>query len=544
MRAALLGLLAIAATAQDQTGRVQGVVLDAITHQPVRKATVDIELIGNAGGQTRVQDRQGAVMLSGTTQGAVTDTSGTFEFHGLPAGRYQIRVMHQSYLRLGFDGVRKNVEVSASEAAARVTVELVPGASVTGRVVDEDGDPLTGCFVQPRPAKNFNGGVPVTSVPLAGNDGSYRIVNIPAGKYILDAQCRTAVFQPRPLSDGPDPPPSAAYPVQYYAGASDPESAQIVELTPGAERSGIDFQMRPVPVTHIHGTLTAASADWHGRNDLVAQVLPLDPRTSMASISNGRVNPMNGSFEIQQVFPGPYRLIVFSRNALQRGVNRGESSDPVGATARVVAADKPIEISLPFHRGVDVSGTVEIEQSDHAANQITPEQIGIQLTPEFPFVPFPSPVQAGEDKSFTIKSVFPGEWRLRLTTPSWPGAATKSAFVKSAWLGTEDVTHGVLDLTSGSAPPLRILVSGNTATIRGTARDSQLVFAILVDARGPSPSGRTDSSGQFTITGLAPGKYRVVGVDNGAPVPDEGGQEVTLREGETAVIEVKPEPKP
>jgi hypothetical protein len=144
--------------------------------------------------------------------------------------------------------------------------------------------------------------------------------------------------------------------------------------------------------------------------------------------------------------------------------------------------------------------------------------------------------RAGEDKSFTIKSVFPAEWRIRLTAPS--------AFVKSAWLGTEDVTHGVLDLTSGSAPPLRILVSGNTATIRGTALDSQLVFATLVDARGPSPSGRTDSSGQFTITGLAPGKYRVVGVDNGAPLPDEGGQEVTLREGETAVIEVKPEPKP
>jgi len=416
-------------------------------------------------------------------------------------------------------------------------VELVPGASVTGRVVDEDGDPLSGCFVQPHPAKNFNG-VPVTSVPPAGNDGSYRLVNIPPGKYILTAQCRTAVFQPRPLSDGPDPPPSAAYPVQYYAGATDPESAQIVELTPGVERSGIDFQMRPVPVTHIHGTLSAASADWHGRNDLVAQLLYLDPRTSrpMAFNSNGRVNPVNGSFEIRQVFPGPYRLMVFSRNALERGVNRGESPDPVGATTRVDVADKPIDISLPFHRGVDVSGTVEIEHSDNTANQITPEQIGIQLTPEFPFSPFPSPVQAGKDGTFTIKSVFPGEWRIRLTAPS--------AFVKSAWLGTEDVTHGVLDLTSGSAPPLRILVSSNTATIRGKAPDSQLVFATLVDARGQSSSGRTDSSGQFTITGLAPGEYRVVGVDNGAPLPDEGGQEVTLREGETAVIEVKPEPKP
>jgi hypothetical protein len=137
---------------------------------------------------------------------------------------------------------------------------------------------------------------------------------------------------------------------------------------------------------------------------------------------------------------------------------------------------------------VDLSGTVEIERSDNTANQITPEQLGIQLTPEFPFVPFPSPVQAGEDKSFTIKSVFPGEWRIRLTAPS--------AFVKSAWLGTEDVTHGILDLTSGSASPLRILVSGNTATIRGTAPDSQLVFATLVDAAHHHPDEpiRADNS--------------------------------------------------
>jgi hypothetical protein len=536
MRAAFLGLLAIAAAAQDQTGRVQGVVLDAISHQPVKKATVDIEFFGGASGQTQVQQQQ--QQQQQRQQRALTDTSGTFEFHGLPAGRYQVTVMHQNYPQTRFGRVR--VQVSASEPVARVNVELVPGASVTGRVVDEDGDPLTGCFVELHPAKNFNGGVPVTRVPLAGNDGSYRLVNIPAGKYILNAQCRSTVFQPRPLSAGPDPSPSTAYPVQYYAGASDPESAQIVELTPGAERSGIDFQIRPVPVTHIHGTLTAVSADWRGRNDLVAQLLPLDRRTSLprAFNSGGRVNPMNGSFEIQQVFPGSYRLIVFSQSVFQRGVGR-ESPDPVGAMARVDVADEPIEISLPVHHGVDVSGRIEIERSDNAANQITLEHIGIQLaSDEYPFGPPPSPVQPGEDGTFTIKSVLPGEWRIRLTAPS--------AFVKSAWLGTEDVTHGTLDLTSGSVAPLRILVSGNTATIRGTAPGSLTVFATLIDAVGlpQTQAGSTDSNGQFTIPDLAPGKYRAVGLDNGAPVPDEGGQEVTLREGETAVIEVKPEPKP
>jgi hypothetical protein len=432
------------------------------------------------------------------------------------------------------------VQVSASETAARVTVELVPGAIVGGRIVDEDGDPLSGCIVRLHSAKSFNQGVPMTRVPLAGNDGSYRLVNIQPGKYIMTALCSTAAFQPRPLSEGPDPPPSAAYPVQFYAGASDLKSADIVELTPGAERSGIDFRIRPVPVTRIHGTLTAASADWRGRNDLMTQLLPLDPRAPriVAFNSGGRINPTDGSFEIRQVFPGSYRLIVFSQNAVQPGVTRPDLADPVGAIARVEVADKPIEISLPLHRGVDVSGTIEIERGDNTTSQITPGQISIQLTSAYEFGLPPSPVQVGDDRSFTIKSVLPGEWRIRLMTPS--------AFVKSAWVGSADVTYGALDLTSGSVSPVRILISTNTATIRGTAPDSQLVFAIPAELGGAPQirSGQTDSSGQFTITGLAPGKYRVVGLDNGARLPEEGGQEVTLREGETAMIDVKPEPKP
>jgi len=175
MRATLLSLVAIAAAAQDQTGRIEGVVLDAISHQPVKKAAVSVNFMGSTPGQTQVQNRQGVV----------TDASGAFAFNGLPAGRYQLTVMHQSYPQARMGGVRKNVQVSPSATAARVTVELVPGATVGGRIVDEDGDPLSGCNVRLHSAKSFNQGVPMTRVPLAGSDGSYRLVNIPPGKYIV-----------------------------------------------------------------------------------------------------------------------------------------------------------------------------------------------------------------------------------------------------------------------------------------------------------------------------------------------------------------------
>jgi len=531
MRAAVLGWFAIAvATAQAPAGRIEGVVLDAASHQPVKKATVSIIFMGAVSAQTQYQ----------APQPALTDVSGTFAFGDLPLGQYQLNVEHQSYPQTRMGGSRKTVQITAGEAAPHVTVELIPGAAVAGRIVDEDGDPLDGCMVQPHPAKNFNQGVPMMRLPTTHQDGSYRIYGIPPGKYTITAQCSESVFQPRPLSEGPDPPPTAAYPLLFYPAASDLKSAQILELSAGAEKSGVDFQMRPAAVTHIHGTLAAGSADWRGRNDVQVQLVPLDPQGLRPfGFSGGQINPKDGSFEIRQVFPGSYRLIAFSPNFSAARSLPPDAGDRVGAVMRVDVADKPIEVSLQLHRAMDISGRVEIERGNDTRFQITAGQINLQLTSENQFGVPPVPTQVNDDGSFTIKSVLPGEWRLRLMAPS--------AFVKSAWLGSDDVTHHPLDLTSGASAPLRIVVSTDTATIKGTAPAGQTVFA------GPVGDGEelfgwrgmpADSNGQFTISGLAPGTYRVATAELGAPPPDEGGQQVTVGEGESVTIDVKPETKP
>jgi Carboxypeptidase regulatory-like domain len=532
-----------AGVAQDQGGRIEGVVVDAASHQPVKKATVSLN--------SAVMRHQG---VTGSTIGApqadgpqtiITDVSGTFVFDNLPAGQYPISIIDQNYPQGRMGGVHKTVQVSAGSTSS-ITVELVPGASVTGHILDEDGDPLDGCFVQLHPAGNANQGVPMTGpLPASRDDGSYRLYGIPPGKYIMSSQCGARVFEPRPLSDGPDPPPTAAYPPEYYPATSDPKSAQIVELAPGEEKSGIDFQMRPVSVTQIHGTIAPGEADWHGRNDLRVQLFPLDPQPPGGSVGGSQINSEDGSFTIRQVFPGSYRLVIFTQNyrpgLVVRGITASEqdTSDRIGAVMRVDVADKPIEVSVQLHRAIDITGTVEIESSPNNANRpITPSQLNIQLTSDTAFIGPPSFTQLQEDGSFTIKSVLPGEWRIRLQGPF--------VFLKSAWLGSEDITHKPIDLTSGAAAPLRIVASTNTATIRGTAPPGQQVFARLEDNDPQTSwtSNLVDPNGQFTFQGLAPGKYRISVGDAGSPMPEEGGQEVTVGEGEIATTDIKPEARP
>jgi protocatechuate 3,4-dioxygenase beta subunit len=144
-------LVVTAAIAQDQSGRIEGVVLDAASHQPVRKATVFINFMGGFRSMVTAQTQ------NAEPQTAITDSSGKFTFDNLSAGQYQLTVTHPKYPQ-GRMGIRKSAEVKDGTASG-VTVELVPGASITGRIVDEDGDPLIGCSVQVQPAGKSNMGV-------------------------------------------------------------------------------------------------------------------------------------------------------------------------------------------------------------------------------------------------------------------------------------------------------------------------------------------------------------------------------------------------
>src|SRR5580698_3050605 len=94
------------------------------------------------------------------------------------SGKYQVMVLHQSYPQGQYGAVRKTVEVKAGEKAGPMELELIPPAAVTGHVLDEDGDPISGCFVEARKAALRNQGV-ISNTPAQAEDGSYRLSQIP-----------------------------------------------------------------------------------------------------------------------------------------------------------------------------------------------------------------------------------------------------------------------------------------------------------------------------------------------------------------------------
>jgi hypothetical protein len=127
-----------------------------------------------------------------------------------------------------------------------------------------------------------------------------------------------------------------------------------------------------------------------------------------------------------------------------------------------------------------------------------------------------------QDGSFTLNSLLPIPWRIY--------AYGGSVFVKSVRLGTKEASGHTLDLSNGLPDTLKIVLSANTATIRGTAPPGTTVAYHNLDDKLLSGQSRlVDQSGQFRIEGLAPGRYRVAAAESYEAIPENGGREITVQ---------------
>jgi hypothetical protein len=326
------------------------------------------------------------------------------------------------------------------------------------------------------------------------------------------------VFQPRPFSAGPDPPPSLAYPPQFYPAALDAASAQPIELAAGTEKAGVDFRMRPAHVTQVRAVLAPSSAEWRGRHLFVRLIHGGDEIDGMSPASSG------SAFQFSQVFPGAYVLLATTLGP----------ENLIGGIQRIEVKDQPVNTVIELKHAIDINGTVEIESGPNSAS-IQLARIQIQMLPDQLVRPFitVAPASVKQDGSFTVNSVIPAQWRFQVY-----GA---TVFVKSVWLGTKELSGPLFDLSSGPIDTLKIVLSANTATIVGTAPPGSTVACRNLDddlSFRESASQKVEQSRQFRIEGLAPGKYRVAAGESLEAIREDSGREITVREGETASVDL------
>jgi protocatechuate 3,4-dioxygenase beta subunit len=133
---------------------------------------------------------------------------------------------------------------------------MTPQSVITGKVTDEDGDPVMRASVQVIRERWVNGRR--QQMPLSSDStddrGEYRIAGLMPGKYFLQVSASRPIMmheagQMRP-AEGPG---DQTYIPLFYPGVTELGQAQALSLAPGQEARGVDLSLRKANTWRIRG---------------------------------------------------------------------------------------------------------------------------------------------------------------------------------------------------------------------------------------------------------------------------------------------------
>jgi hypothetical protein len=470
-----LGLMPLLA---QQPGTVSGKVVNSVTGQPVKKAVVTLS---TPQGRNPYSTR--------------SDESGKFLFDNVQPANYVATAVADGYSETR--SVGKPVAVTAQQVVEDVEVRITPLTAISGKVLDEDGQPMTGVSIGVMRYIYTSSGkrLQIGSTVQTDDRGIYRLFDLQPGRYYLLAFNVGNKARLEQNSNVHSSVPEEGYPPVYYPGVAELSQASLQELQPGAEWTA-DFKLRRLPTYHIRGHVTGA-AGRGGRGPMVFArpceqeewVMPLTP-------VDLRVSQLpNASFDVSGAVSGDYCL-----GAMQDSGGIGASQ-----TVTVKAADID-DIELAVAPVFPIGGVVIFDGTP--PSPMPPIDIGLISTGSFGNVRS----RMKSDGSFQIAGVSPGA--LTLVMPR-----AGPLYVKSAWYGNQDVTSGSIpSLQPGTA--LRIVMGTDAGEIDGKVQpgnvDSGLpvmVAALPEEAYAARQDMQRQTTGPtgggFTLSNMPPGNYKV-----------------------------------
>ena len=441
----------------------------------------------------------------------VTSPDGKFSFENVGAGKYALEGRKGGFITAAYDQhdqYSTAIVTGAGFDTESLVLRLSPAAIISGRVLDEAGEPVRRAMATLYRSNHFQGVDQIQMVSRVPTDdlGAYEVGSLTPGTYFLavHAQPWYAVHPSAPAdpadSDGNvrastnlDRSLDVAYPMTYYQNATQPEGATPIQIR-GGERLQIDMNLSPVPSLRLVFHLPESQK---GRFIMPQLEQPVFDASTPLQTMPQQVSP--GVVELTGVPAGRYNLRIMQGDGTftqLNGVDFNKDGEEVDTSAAEPVGTVKFSATVLGEAVIPPGLAVGLTQERaalHGINRFSPK---------------------GETE---IPRVSAGTYDVRVL-----GAGRQYVIVGISAEGAQVKGHTLTVPAAASATVALTLSVG--VEVQGVAKKAGKPFAeamiVLVpkDPEGNRDLFRRDQSdldGTFSLRGVVPGSYTLVAIEDG-----------------------------
>ena len=414
---------------------------------------------------------------------ARTDENGEYTISGISAGNYRVEAEAEGQVHKMYDNTTQwhlatSVAVTSGLDTPNIDFTLDSGGTITGTVYLQDGTtPVAGADVSAG-SYDGNGG---WGWAQSRSDGTYTINGLASGEYRLQAGA-----------------PQDGLTYQFYDAETSWDDAERVSVTSGATTANIDFNLG------TGGSISGTVTEGDGTTPVVDAWVWAESY-ECCSGGNGTSTDSNGAYTIEGLGAGDYRVQVHaSDQGFVQEFYDNTSDWNEAAEVTVTASQTTTGIDFMLGGGGSITGTATLEDG-------TTPVINAWVWAELYDCCGGNGGQTDSNGNYTITGLAPGDYRVQINAED-QGFTFEMYDDTNDWNEAERVavtsggTTTDIDFTLGAGGT----ISGQVLEIDGTTPVVDAwVWADSYDCCSGGNGGGTDSNGNYTISGLTSGDYRV-----------------------------------
>ncbi len=482
-----------------------------------------------------------------SSRNATADAEGNFKVDGLRAMAWSVSASAPGYVIANSSDEEGNQPYHL--IGDNVTIRMVKGGVITGRVLSATGDPVIAVRVNTQIVRDSEGRQG-TGIALRVADGDfqtddrgvYRIYGLPAGSYVVVASAASGMSGPGGFGPGGRRSPYSGDAPVYHPSSTRDVAAEVV-VNSGVETGGIDIQYRSEKGRAVSGKVTSTVSD-----SSVGFVSVTLTHAASGTIFNtafigqggagfGRGEASNNAFSMYGIPDGEYEVIAHRRSP------GGESA--ASSPRRVVVSGRDVTgIDLVLKPLASITGNLQLESANKCENKraasfeeqvfILDDDHGSSRDPQQPLSPSVVPDRTGD---FVFRELNAGlyriapkmldeNWYIRsMTIPIINSTNTAKTTVKTAVKPSlSDVGRNGIAVKSGErVTGLIVTVVEGAAAIKGKVKGAEgarlppglqihlvPMERVKADDALRYAEAKINGDGEFILRNLAPGKYWIV----------------------------------